>query len=106
MSSWVWGPYFQFPSGNVSQNGWLDHLSWFSPTINVGASADPQLEVRITRELGSYGRQLGTILDAVEVLRRHAKLDTAALPPEDRAKLEKLDRLHAAVDCMKENART
>ncbi|HEY0837934.1 MAG TPA: hypothetical protein VGE72_28720 [Azospirillum sp.] len=102
MNSWVWGPYLQFPSGNVSQNGWLDHLNWFSPTINVGAAGDPQLEVRITREIASYGRQLGTILDALEVLRRHANLSAAT--PDDLEKLKKLDGLHAAVGYMKENA--
>jgi hypothetical protein len=35
--------------------------------INLGKSADPDLEQRILDDVGSYGRQLGRIGEALEV---------------------------------------
>jgi hypothetical protein len=75
-------PDFKLPlSGDVIQaiNPW----NWvFQPqgqfglvNINLGKSADPQLEQRILDDVGSYGRQLGRIGDALEVLLNHVKLD-------------------------------
>lgn len=62
-------------SGGVAQviNPWR----WFSSVfgnqfsflqINLGRSAAPETETRILDEVGSYGRQLGRIGDALEVL--------------------------------------
>ncbi len=39
--------------------------------INLGKSADPELERRILEDVGSYGRQLGRMGDVVDVLIRH-----------------------------------
>lgn len=76
-------PDFKLPlSGDVTQaiNPW----SWVYRSvggqfglinINLGQSANPQLEERILDEVGSYGRQLGRIGEALEVLLDHAKLD-------------------------------
>lgn len=36
--------------------------------ITVGSSADPELEKRILEGVGTYGRQLGRISDALRVL--------------------------------------
>ncbi len=36
--------------------------------FNTIASRDPQLEERITRDVASYGRQLGWIIEALEVV--------------------------------------
>lgn len=43
--------------------------------INLGATAHPEIEQAILDEVGSYGRQLGRIGDAIEVLLAHVKLD-------------------------------
>ncbi len=74
--------WFMPLSGNVTQaiNPW----NWvFNPTggqyglvnINLGKSADPELEQRILDEVGSYGRQLGRIGEVLEVLLEHVPLD-------------------------------
>ena len=42
--------------------------------INLGQTAHPEVERTILDEVGSYGKQLGHIGDALEVLLRHVKL--------------------------------
>jgi len=39
--------------------------------ISLGQTARPELERAVLNEVGSYGRQLGRIGDALEVLIRH-----------------------------------
>jgi hypothetical protein len=77
---------YKYPlSGDVTQaiNPW----NWFfSPrggqfgivNINVGQSADPGLEEEILDQVGSYGRQLGRIGEALEVLLNHVDLRVLA----------------------------
>ena len=43
--------------------------------INLGRSSNPELEQEVLDEVGSYGKQLGRIGDALAVLIRHVKLD-------------------------------
>ena len=75
-------------SGDVSQT--INPWTWFIKTvgsqfglinINLGRSADPELEQRILDEVGTYGRQLGRIGDALGVLLDHVKLD--GLKPDE-----------------------
>ena len=76
-------PDFKLPlSGDVTQaiNPWTWVYRWVGGqfglvNINLGQSANPQLEERILDEVGSYGRQLGRIGDALEVLLAHVKLE-------------------------------
>ncbi|MEI9927585.1 MAG: hypothetical protein WDN44_07605 [Sphingomonas sp.] len=49
--------------------------------IDLGATAHPETEQAILDEVGSYGRQLGRIGDALEVLIDHVRLD--GLTPEE-----------------------
>ena len=49
--------------------------------ISLGQTAQPELERAMLNEVGSYGRQLGRIGDALEVLVRH--FDTRQLGPEE-----------------------
>lgn len=61
-----------FPSGDVSQ--WFDmfsnnNVSFFS--VNLGTSRATQVEHAVLEEVGTYGRQLGRIGDALEVLIKH-----------------------------------
>ena len=53
--------------------------------VNLGKSADPQLEEQILEEVGSYGRQLGRIGDVLGVLLKHVNL--ADLSDDDRKKI-------------------
>jgi hypothetical protein len=43
--------------------------------INLGQTAHPEIEQKVLDEVGSYGRQLGRIGDALEVLIDHAALN-------------------------------
>jgi hypothetical protein len=99
-------PNFRLPlSGDVTQaiNPW----TWFFRTvgsqfglinINLGKSSDPVLEEQILNDVGSYGRQIGQIGDALRVLLDHVKLD-GLKPQEERAlkalryQLDEVDRL-------------
>lgn len=86
-------PNLQLPlSGNVYQT--LNPWTWFASAmdsqvglinINMGRSSDPDLERRILEEVGTYGRQLGRLGDAMEVLLNHVKLEN--LNPEERKKV-------------------
>ena len=56
--------------------------------INLGHSSEPELEQRLLDEVGTYGRQIGQIGDALGVLLNH--LDRKALSAEEQQVLEKL----------------
>ena len=79
-------------SGDVTQaiNPWNWMLSSVASqfgliNINVGKSADPQLEKQILEEVGSYGRQLGRLGDVLGVLLKHVKLSD--LSDDDKKKI-------------------
>jgi hypothetical protein len=69
--------------------------------INVNASraGDAALERRITEEVASYGRQLGTILDALVVLIRFT--DRTTLSETDGAALDALAALRSEIEMVK-----
>jgi hypothetical protein len=79
-------------SGDVTQaiNPWNWMLSSVGSqfgfvNINLGKSADPQLERQILEEVGSYGRQLGRLGDMLGVLLKHVRL--ADLSDDDKKKI-------------------
>jgi hypothetical protein len=91
-------------SGDVTQaiNPW----SWVFGTgqfgfinINLGNSGDPKIEQEVLDEVGSYGRQLGRIGDALAVLIKHA--DKKALDPLELDALTKLRFQLEAIDEIK-----
>lgn len=66
--------------------------------IDLGQSRDPALERRILDEVGSYGRQLGRIGDALAVILDHVELGALAKPEAEavalvKAQLIEIDRL-------------
>jgi hypothetical protein len=76
-------------SGDVMQT--INPWSWYLNStggqfglvnINVGQSADPGLEQQILDEVGSYGRQLGRMGEALAVLLKH--LDHAVLNDDEK----------------------
>lgn len=80
-------------SGGVAQNilpwNWIANFtgskfSWF--TVNLGRSSAPEVEADILDEVGSYGRQLGRIGDALEVLVNRLPRDSLSEP--ERAAVE------------------
>jgi hypothetical protein len=69
-------------SGDVTQaftafSRMFSHSSWGIFNFNFGNSGSPEAEGRILDEVGSYGRQIGRITDALEVL--ISTLDTSQL---------------------------
>ncbi|WP_326542527.1 hypothetical protein [Pseudorhodoferax sp.] len=58
INPWTWVNPFAY-----SQVGWIN--------INLGKSADPALERRILDDVGSYGRQIGQLGDALEAVLDH-----------------------------------
>ncbi|WP_298933522.1 hypothetical protein [uncultured Ramlibacter sp.] len=87
-------PDFKLPlSGDVIQaiNPWnwafrSEGSQFGLVNINLGKSADPDLEQRILDEVGSYGRQLGRMGEALQVLLDHVKLER--LDAKERAVLD------------------
>ncbi len=88
-------------SGDVTQTiGDHDQLGLIN--LNTTQAGDPALERRIVEEVASYGRQLGRLLDAVDVLIRH---DTRGkLARDDQRALDELQRLRAEIDAVKERS--
>jgi aminoglycoside phosphotransferase (APT) family kinase protein len=88
-------------SGDVSQ--WINPSWWMGSfgqqlgfiNINETSSADPGVERRIVEEVASYGRQLGWISEALEVVMgcvRNAGL-TDNLTGAEQVALDRLKRL-------------
>ncbi|SCK25212.1 hypothetical protein VAR608DRAFT_2023 [Variovorax sp. HW608] len=77
-------PNFYLPlSGGVRQE--INPWTWFTRiangqlgfiNINMGKSSDPGLEQQILDDVGSYGRQIGQLGDALEAVLAHMKTDT------------------------------
>ncbi len=91
-------PIFKLPlSGDVVQsiNPWT---SLFSPSggqyglinINLGNSSEPKVEEEVLSDVGTYGKQLGRIGDALIVLLKHLPPRDASLNHEEKAAIEAL----------------
>ncbi|HEY2398775.1 MAG TPA: hypothetical protein VGI23_00400 [Steroidobacteraceae bacterium] len=72
--------------------------------IDLGQTPHPEVEQAVHEHVGSYGRQLGRIGDALEVLLNHAKPDGLSLAEKDA--LAALQGQLAAVRQVKERTRT
>jgi hypothetical protein len=71
--------------------------------IDLGQTPHPEVEKAVLDEVGSYGRQLGRIGDALEVLLKHIKLD--GLSQDEQDALTVLQGQLAAVRQVKQRAR-
>ena len=72
--------------------------------IELGQTPHPETERAILEEVGSYGRQLGRIGDALEVLLHHVKLGDLSQAEEDA--LDLLRGQLAAIRQVKRRGRT
>lgn len=72
---------------------------WFSPstTVNNTYNGDPAIEERVTREVASYGRQLGWLSEIVLAMAKEEAL------PKDA--VQKLTEAVARIDKIKKEAR-
>jgi heterodisulfide reductase subunit C len=57
-------------------------------TVNLGQSSDPQFEARVLEQVGTYGRQIGRIGEALDVILR--KIDLGKLDKADEAAIKAL----------------
>ena len=90
---------FQLPlSGNVTQT--INPMTWLNNfaggrfgliNIDLGKSSDPALEQRILDEVGSYGRQIGQLSDALNAVLEH--LDTDKWSDDERKAVRKFREL-------------
>ena len=71
--------------------------------IDLGGAADSDLERKILKTVGSYGRQIGRIGDALEVILKHVKLGD--LKPDEQDALDILKGQLAAVRQVKASHR-
>ncbi len=90
---------WNFPlSGNVTQSFGLPFSSGATFglfNINMGSSTDAGQEQEILAKVGSYGRQLGRICDAVEALIK--KVEKGNLTPDDEKALKDFGEMAAAI---------
>lgn len=83
-------------SGDVSQ--WINPMtSWFtgntSSLVSVNyASSNPDMEAKIVRDVASYGRQLGKMMETLEILTRLPQV-TAALDEKQKAAMDDFNTL-------------
>src|SRR6266404_4454444 len=97
---------FKLPlSGDVVQ--WINPVTWFASgnqiTANVylGESSSPEVEAEILDRVGTYGRQLGQITDAIIVLLRHLP-DRESLTPEESKVIEVFEKMADDIANIKE----
>jgi hypothetical protein len=89
-------------SGAVTQSFALPFSSAFSSggqfglfNINLGSSGDTALEQEMLVKVGSYGRQLGRICDAIEVLIK--KVEGKNLTKDDETALRIFQQMAEAI---------
>ncbi|TDT96883.1 MULTISPECIES: hypothetical protein [Azorhizobium] len=93
-----WAPDELWQSINPWRFFEKSQLSFF--TLNFGSSGNPAAEEAILDDVGSYGRQLGRIGDALEVLM--AQVDVSKLAPKEQDALTALRFQLEAVKKVKE----
>jgi hypothetical protein len=92
-------------SGDVSQ--FIAPWSWFVRqagqlglvNINIGATPAPEIEAKVLDDVGSYGRQIGRMADAIEVL--VATLDRNSLSQPQQLAISAFETQLAAVRAIK-----
>jgi hypothetical protein len=72
--------------------------------INETSSGDPAVEQQVVTQVASYGRQLGWISEALDIIIRHPGL--RGLSATDKAKLEQVGELVKQVEEIKADNRT
>jgi len=94
-------PVFKLPlSGDVVQS---IYPSFFSPTggqfglvnITVGQSSAPDVEKDVLSDVGSYGKQIGQVADALLAVIEHLEASDAGPLGEDKAITAFKDLVHS-----------
>lgn len=88
-----------FPFADFLVNPQTNWARFFNPQLVISYnSADAPIENHVLSRAGSYGKQLGTLLDVVEVLASRLPDD---LTPKERRAVDALTRLRADVESAK-----
>jgi hypothetical protein len=102
--SWPW----TWPlGGDVTQwirTSWIKSLSDQTGFININnvRAGDPEVERRIIEDVASYGRQLGRIMEALDVVIGHLRLgERTDLTADERHALQDLSDLVRQVQMLK-----
>ena len=97
---------FKLPlSGDVVQ--WINPVTWFlsgnqiTANVYLGESGSPEVEAEILDRVGTYGRQLGQIADAMIVLLRHLP-HRENLASEEREAIEAFEKMANDIANIKE----
>jgi hypothetical protein len=97
---------FKLPlSGDVVQ--WINPVTWFasgnqiSTNVYLGESSSPETEAEILDRVGTYGRQLGQITDAIIVLVKHLP-DHENLPRKENDVLKAFEKMANDIADIKE----
>jgi len=95
---------FKLPlSGDVVQ--WINPITSFMSgnqvSVYLGESSAPEVEADILDRVGTYGKQLGQVADALIVLLRHLP-DRDKLPPDEQAALSRFEEMAADVAAIKQ----
>jgi hypothetical protein len=100
---------FKLPlSGNVAQ--WINPVTWFmsgnqvTANVYLGESSAPEVETEILDRVGTYGRQLGQLIDAVTVLLEHLP-SHAKLTQDDRKAIAAFEIMANEIAGIKEKHR-
>jgi hypothetical protein len=89
-------------TGDVMQT--INPWTWVF-NVNLGNSGEPEIERLVLDEVGSYGRQLGRVSDALAVLVKKARDPGYAFTEKDNNALDDLLSQVRAVDGVKRNYR-
>ena len=88
---------FKLPlSGDVVQ--WINPMTWWfsgnqvTANVYLGESSAPEVEGEMLDRVGTYGRQLGQVADAVTVLLKHLP-DRVELAAPEREAIEKFEAM-------------
>ena len=95
---------FKLPlSGDVVQS--INPMTWFfsgnQVNVYLGESSAPEVESEILDRVGTYGRQLGQVCDALVVLLRRLP-DRASLPADEQKALEVFEKMAGDIAGIKE----
>jgi hypothetical protein len=103
-TSWPW----TWPlGGDVAQwirTSWIKSLSDQTGFININnvRAGDPEVERRIIEDVASYGRQLGRIMEALDVVIGHLRLgERTDLTADERHALQDFSDLVRQVQALK-----
>jgi hypothetical protein len=98
---------FKLPlSGDVVQ--WINPVTWFmsgnqiTANVYLGESSAPEVEEEVLHRVGTYGRQLGQVSDAMIVLLKHLP-NKAKLPADERKAIAAFEAMAYEIADIKEN---